>query len=94
MITFSLSLSLPFIIIILERLSAEGFEIAVVFIAGGRGKVVQISSSSQRGILWGVFEFLGMLQRKTVTDLDHAPIMSTPKMKLRMWDLWDNLNGL
>jgi len=50
-----------------------------------------ISANTDKGILYGVFAFLRLLQ--THQSLDDLHIVSTPKIKLRMLNHWDNLDG-
>jgi alpha-glucuronidase len=75
----------------------EGFEILVdkkvqVKVEGlsvvGR-KYIRIKASSDRGILYGVFELLRMIQQEKPL----ADISSSPKVKLRMLNHWDNVMG-
>ncbi|MFZ9144073.1 MAG: mannonate dehydratase, partial [Aquirufa sp.] len=76
---------------------AEGFEIQVdkkvqVKVEGlsvvGR-KYIRIKASSDRGILYGVFELLRMIQQEKPL----ANISSSPKVKFRMLNHWDNVMG-
>ncbi|MFM6937988.1 MAG: alpha-glucuronidase family glycosyl hydrolase, partial [Aquirufa sp.] len=75
----------------------EGFEIQVdkkvqVKVEGlsvvGR-KYIRIKASSDRGILYGVFELLRMIQQEKPL----ADITSSPKVKFRMLNHWDNVMG-
>ena len=65
-------------------LGAEGFAIA------NADDGVAISASTGSGALYGAFRLLAYLQRR-----EEIPISTTerPAMTLRVWDLWDNLNG-
>lgn len=63
-------------------LKEEAFSIIV-------GPQIQIKASSDRGILYGVFELLRMIQQeKPLTN-----ISSSPKVKFRMLNHWDNVMG-
>ena len=75
----------------------EGFEIQVdkkvqVKVEGlsvvGR-KYIRIKASSDRGILYGVFELLRTIQQEKALD----NITSSPKVKFRMLNHWDNVMG-
>eukprot|EP00927_Polykrikos_kofoidii_P054465 TRINITY_DN48879_c0_g1_i1.p1 TRINITY_DN48879_c0_g1~~TRINITY_DN48879_c0_g1_i1.p1 ORF type:complete len:910 (+),score=68.65 TRINITY_DN48879_c0_g1_i1:61-2790(+) len=66
-------------------LGAEGFSI-------GRSALgaVTVRAASASGALYGSFALLSSVQRE-----DSVPdsFSSTPAMRLRIWNLWDNLNG-
>ena len=49
------------------------------------GPQIQIKASSDRGILYGVFELLRMIQQEKPL----ANISSSPKVKFRMLNHWD-----
>jgi len=75
----------------------EGFEIQVdkkvqVKLEGisivGR-KYIRIKARSDRGILYGVFELLRTIQQEKALD----NITSSPKVKFRMLNHWDNVMG-
>ncbi|MEY4273997.1 MAG: hypothetical protein RL638_945 [Bacteroidota bacterium] len=75
----------------------EGFEIQVdkkvqVKVEGlsvvGR-KYIRIKARSDRGILYGVFELLRTIQQEKALD----NITSSPKVKFRMLNHWDNVMG-
>ena len=59
---------------------AEGFAISDLAITAG----------SASGALYGAFRFLSFVQRRE--PLPRA-LAEAPSMTLRVWDLWDNLNG-
>lgn len=63
----------------------EGF-----VIASDPNKIV-IIANTDIGVLYGVFHFLRLLQ--THQSLDNLHIVSAPKIKLRMLNHWDNLDG-
>lgn len=50
-----------------------------------------ITANTDVGVLYGVFAFLHLLQ--THQSLENLHIVSTPKLKLRMLNHWDNLDG-
>ncbi len=57
----------------------------------GTGPVrIIITARTDIGVLYGVFHFLRLLQ--TEQRLDNLNILSTPKLKLRLLNHWDNLN--
>ncbi|HVZ86711.1 MAG TPA: alpha-glucuronidase family glycosyl hydrolase [Polyangia bacterium] len=67
----------------------EGFVIRRTRLAGRACTV--IAGNRDAGVLHGVFHFLRRLQMQTPVDqLDAA---SAPRLKLRMLDHWDNLDG-
>ncbi len=70
-------------------LETEGF-IIQHHIVEGRAAIV-IAANADIGVLYGVFHFLRLLQtRQPISDLN---IESNPKVRLRMLNHWDNLNG-
>lgn len=68
-----------------EKLSEEGYRI---FSQNGN---FYISAKSEKGLLYGSYEFLRQLQ--TLQDLSKTNIESNPKIKLRLLNHWDNPNG-
>lgn len=78
------SLHLP-----LEKLGSEGYLIRSADIGGA--KVTVIAANSEVGALYGAFRFLKQIQ--TRQSLEHLDIASAPKVKLRLLDHWDNLDG-
>jgi alpha-glucuronidase len=73
----------------LAPLGDEGYLIRTVQI-GGRSATV-IAANSDVGVLHGAFAFLRLLQ--THRPIGRLAVASAPKVKLRMLDHWDNLNG-
>jgi alpha-glucuronidase len=70
----------------LARLGDEGYLIRSVRIGGHRATV--IAANTDRGLLYGAFAFLRLIQtRRPLARLD---IADAPKVKLRMLDHWDN----
>ncbi len=55
------------------------------------GKVVTIESEGEKGLLYGTFAFLRMLQ--TGTQIDGINVKKSPVMPLRMLNHWDNMDG-
>jgi alpha-glucuronidase len=53
--------------------------------------VTIIAANRDIGVLYGVFEYLKLIQ--TRQPLDHLNISDTPKIKLRVLNHWDNLDG-
>ena len=73
----------------LARLGDEGYLIRSTSI-GGRAATV-IASSGERGVLYGVFHFLRLIQtRRPIQTLD---IAERPRLALRLLNHWDNLDG-
>jgi alpha-glucuronidase len=68
----------------LNKIGTEGF-----IIKARPGKTI-ITANTDIGLLYGVFHFLRLMQtRQLITNLN---ITSSPKLKLRMLNHWDNLN--
>jgi alpha-glucuronidase len=73
----------------LEKLGDEGYLIKSVRVNGHKATV--IAANTDIGALYGAFAYLRLLQtRAKLTDLD---IASAPKLKHRVLDHWDNLDG-
>ena len=54
-------------------------------------KVTVIAGKTDAGVLYGAFAFLRLIQtRQSIASLDLA---SSPRLKVRIMDHWDNLNG-
>ncbi|KQV56110.1 MULTISPECIES: alpha-glucuronidase family glycosyl hydrolase [unclassified Caulobacter] len=71
-----------------SELGREGYLIRTVLIDGKKTTV--IAAPNDIGVLYGVYRYLSLIQtRQSVDNLD---IMSSPKVKLRMLNHWDNLN--
>jgi alpha-glucuronidase len=72
----------------LGALGPEGYRIRTLSIDGR--PVTVIASRTEPGMLYGVFEYLRLIQtRASVVDLD---IASSPKLALRVLNHWDNLD--
>lgn len=73
----------------LQNVDPEGF--LIVTITLNEKKCTVIAANTDLGVLYGVFHFLQLLQ--THQDIAALSILSTPKIKLRLLNHWDNLNG-
>ena len=52
-------------------------------------RCVLVSGPTEAAVLYGTFRYLNAIRRE-----DLLPIgQSAPKLSLRMWDLWDNVDG-
>ncbi|MET0364492.1 MAG: alpha-glucuronidase family glycosyl hydrolase, partial [Sphingobium sp.] len=74
----------------LEALGAEGY--AIRSITQNGKAVTLIAANSDIGLLYGAFELLRLAQ--TGASLDRLDIRSAPRMKLRLLNHWDNLDGM
>jgi alpha-glucuronidase len=73
----------------LTNLGKEGYLIRSVSLNGHA--VTVIAANSDIGVLYGSFAFLRLIQtRQPIARLD---IASTPRLKLRLLNHWDNLDG-
>lgn len=72
----------------LSSLGSEGFIIRNIRIQGSN-KIV-IASAGERGLLYGAFHFLRLLQ--TGKNIAVLGISQTPDVQLRLIDHWDNLD--
>ena len=72
----------------LSKVGDGGFAIRSLSIGGRRATVV--ASTSEVGVLHGVFRFLRLLQ--TQEDLEDLALLETPAVQLRLLDHWDNLD--
>jgi alpha-glucuronidase len=72
----------------LKGISEEGFLILTTS-ANGK-KCTAIAANSEIGVLYGIFHFLRLLQ--TQKNIDSLSIKSTPRIKLRLLNHWDNLD--
>src|SRR5215510_6711469 len=73
----------------LKRLGPEGFRIRTIRDAGR--PVIVIASTTDVGALYGAFHFLRLLQ--TEQPIDRLQIDQSPRLKLRVLNHWDNLDG-
>ncbi|MDE1916027.1 MAG: alpha-glucuronidase [Sphingomonadales bacterium] len=70
-------------------LGDEGYAIRTVTMAGKT--VTLITANHEIGLLYGAFDLLRLAA--TGADLAHLDQRSTPKLKLRLLNHWDNLDG-
>lgn len=73
----------------LTPLGTEGYLIRRLSLDGTT--FIVIVGNTDQGALYGSFEFLKLLQIHT--SLDNVDISSAPKIKLRVLNHWDNLDG-
>jgi len=73
----------------LRGLGDEGYLVRAATVGGHR--VIVIAGNSDIGVLYGVFAFLRQLQ--THQRLAGLDLKSSPRIRLRLLDHWDNLNG-
>ena len=71
-----------------NALGTEGFIIKTVQLPGK--KIIVITSKSDVAVMYGVFHFLRLIQ--TGQSISGLNITSSPKIKLRLLNHWDNLN--
>lgn len=70
-----------------SKLGAEGF---AIYTYDAAKKITAITANTDKGILYGVFHFLRLLQ--TAESLSNVKIISVPKIANRLLNHWDNLN--
>jgi alpha-glucuronidase len=73
----------------LAKAGEEGFVISSTKTNGKR--IILVTANKDIGVLYGVFHFLRLLQ--THQDVSALDVVSFPRIKLRMLNHWDNLNG-
>lgn len=73
----------------LKEVGPEGYIIRTVMVNGKSARV--IAANTDVGVLYGVFNFLKLLQ--TEKSIKTLAIVDFPHTKLRMLNHWDNLNG-
>ena len=73
----------------LHALGAEGYLIRTTTIHGHRTTV--IAANTDIGVLYGTFRFLQLLQ--TREPIGHLDLAASPRIRRRVLDHWDNLNG-
>jgi len=72
-----------------SELGKEGYAIRSITLHGH--PATAIVGNDDIGVLYGSFHFLRLLQ--TEQSIDHLDITEAPRIKLRVLDHWDNLNG-
>lgn len=74
-----------------QKLAAMGSEGFIILSVSRDGRPVTIiTANTDIGVLYGVFQFLRLLQ--TQQDIGHLDIASAPVNRYRLLDHWDNLN--
>ncbi|MBO9708558.1 MAG: alpha-glucuronidase [Caulobacter sp.] len=74
----------------LKDLGPEGYRIRTL--PDGKGnKITVIAANTDIGVLYGVFHYLRLIQ--TGQGVDMLDIASAPKVKRRLLNHWDNLDG-
>ncbi|MGH8181063.1 MAG: alpha-glucuronidase family glycosyl hydrolase, partial [Steroidobacteraceae bacterium] len=73
----------------LRQAGTEGYIIRTVTLQGHRATV--IAANTDLGVLYGAFGFLRLLQ--TREPIAHLDIATSPRIRRRVLDHWDNLNG-
>lgn len=71
-----------------EGLGPEGYVLSTM--KGNVKNVILISANTDIGALYGVFHFLRLV--KTGQSISKLSIVSSPKIKIRILNHWDNLN--
>jgi len=74
----------------LSGLGDEGYIVRTVTVAGGIRTIV-VAGNTGAGVLYGTFALIREMQLGH--PLDNVDLRSAPKLKLRVLDHWDNLNG-
>ena len=72
-----------------DQLGGDGYLIRSVVVDGHRATV--IAANDDLGALYGAFHFLRLLQ--TRQSLDRIDVRVVPRIKLRVLNHWDNLDG-
>lgn len=73
----------------LEKTGDEGYLIKNIQVNGK--SCLLIAAKHEIGVLYGVFNFIRLLQ--TYQPISNLNIVETPKLKYRILNHWDNLNG-
>jgi alpha-glucuronidase len=73
----------------LDDLGPEGYVLRSMTLRGHRTTV--IAANEDAGVTYGTFHFLRLLQ--TRQSVDHLSLRSAPRVRLRVLDHWDNLDG-
>ncbi len=74
----------------LTALGDEGYRVGQVTL--GSRRVLLVTANTDRGVLYGSFALLRHLQ--TGGSLDRIALTSSPRVKLRVLNHWDNLDGV
>jgi alpha-glucuronidase len=73
-----------------SSLQAAGTEGFCIFSTAAPVKRIVIAANTDAGVLYGVFHFLRLLQ--TQQPIQQLTVVSTPRIRYRVLDHWDNLN--
>ncbi|MEI7423630.1 MAG: alpha-glucuronidase family glycosyl hydrolase [Prolixibacteraceae bacterium] len=73
----------------LKAAGEEGYLIKTLII--NNKEILLITANSDIGVLYGTYHLLRLIQ--TGADLNKLAIVSSPKIRVRILDHWDNLNG-
>jgi alpha-glucuronidase len=73
----------------LSTLGPEGYLVRTMEVGGRR--VTVIAAPEDIGVLYGVFHFLRLIE--TGKSLEQLDLRQVPRLKLRVLDHWDNLDG-
>lgn len=74
-----------------KNLTVAGADAFLITIANGKeGPRIIIAGNTDKGVLYGVFHFLRLLQ--TEQNLQNLSILSAPKIQHRVLNHWDNLD--
>jgi alpha-glucuronidase len=73
----------------LEPLGSEGYLVRSASLDGHR--VTIIAANTDAGVIYGTFHFLRQLQMRR--PLDQLSLRSSPRVRHRLLDHWDNLDG-
>jgi len=71
-----------------NKIGEEGFIIKTA--KSNQKNIILIAANTDVGVLYGCFHFLRLLQ--THQNIQRLSIISSPLVKLRMLDHWDNIN--
>lgn len=72
-----------------QQINDEGYVIKSITYEGKSH--ILITAKTDKGVLYGVFNFLKLLQ--TNKPIDNLSVVDAPKINLRVLNHWDNLNG-
>lgn len=73
----------------MKKLGDDGYLIKTV--GSGKNQHLLIAANSDKGVLYGSFHFLRLFQ--THQPIDQVNIVEIPKIKCRLLNHWDNLDG-
>lgn len=72
-----------------QSIKDEGY--AIKLVEKKDGKVLAVAGNTQKGLLYGVFGLLSLIQ--TGTEIEALPRIENPVNQLRLINHWDNLDG-